>query len=78
MFINLTARKPNGDFIITSSEVEMERDRALNEFNIRLYMKMKADALTAQGWTVTLDEDIEDPRQYAEDSADLDAIYYGA
>ena len=32
--------------------------------------------LRAEGWVV--DEPIEDPRQYAEDAADQDAIYYGA
>jgi hypothetical protein len=34
------------------------------------------EQLREQGWAV--DEPIEDPRQYAEDAADQDAIYYGA
>ena len=34
------------------------------------------EQLREEGWT--FDEDIEDPRQYAEDAADQDCIYYGA
>ena len=34
------------------------------------------EQLRQQGWHI--EEPVEDPRQYAEDSADQDAIYYGA
>ena len=80
MFINLTARKPNGDFYITSSEVIRDTFAPieLSDLQVRELLEERARVLTANGWTVTVAEDIEDPRQYAEDAADADAIYYGA
>lgn len=58
MFINLTARKANGDFIITSSEVELEKyPGALTEFNIRAWMLNKAQELFAKGWNVQLTQE---------------------
>lgn len=60
MFINLTARKPNGDFIITSSEVEMEKYRgALNEWNIRAWMFDKARDYFIKGYNVELTQEAE-------------------
>lgn len=79
MFINLTARKPNGDFYITSSEVIRDTfPVVLTDEQVREILEERAIALREVGWTVELVEDIEDPRQYAEDAADQDAIYYGA
>ena len=79
MFINLTARKANGDFYITSSEVIKDTFPVeLSDLAVRELLEERARVLAREGWTVTLDEDIEDPRQYAEDSADVDAVYYGA
>ena len=79
MFINLTARKANGDFYITSSEVIRDTfPVVLTDEQVRELLEERATALRRVGWTVELVEDIEDPRQYAEDSADLDAIHYGA
>jgi len=54
MFINLTARKDNGDFYVTSSEVQMERYPELNETNIRLYMVGLAQEYFAKGFDVNL------------------------
>ena len=54
MFINLTARKANGDFYITSSEVEMEKHPQLDESGIRLYMMGLAHEYFAEGWNVEL------------------------
>ena len=80
MFMNLTARKPNGDFYITSTEVEQEKYPELDAYGLALHMQMLAGMMLTQGWTVELtrEEQLEDPRQYAEDSADADAVYYGA
>lgn len=79
MFINLTARKANGDFYITSSEVIRDTfPVVLTDEQVRELLEERAIALRRVGWTVELVEDIEDPRQYAEDSADADAIHYGA
>ena len=79
MFINLTARKANGDFYITSSEVVREQYPTLNDGTIRMFMVGLAQEYFAKGWNVELtQDDIKDPQQYAEDSADADAIYYGA
>lgn len=58
MFINLTCRKPNGDFYITSSEVELEKfSEALNEFNVRMWMVSKAIEMFADGWNVELTQE---------------------
>jgi len=54
MFVNLTCRKANGDFYITSSEVEMEKHPQLNDTNIRLYMTGLAHEYFAKGWDVEL------------------------
>lgn len=54
MFINLTARKPNGDFYITSSEVEQEKHPQLDDFNMRLYMLGLANEYFARGFNVEL------------------------
>lgn len=53
MFINLTARKANGDFFVTSSEVEMEK-YPLTEATIRLWMVGLAQEYFAKGWDVEL------------------------
>jgi endonuclease YncB( thermonuclease family) len=79
MFMNLTARKDNGDFYITSSEVERDKHPELNDYQLALHMQMLAGMMLTQGWNVELtQDDIKDPQRYAEDSADADAIYYGA
>lgn len=57
MFINLTCRKANGDFYITSSEVEQEKHPQLNESNMRLYMMGLAHEYFARGWNVQLTQD---------------------
>lgn len=54
MFINLTCRKPNGDFYITSSEVEMEKYPVLTDFDISLHMVGLAQQYFAEGWNVEL------------------------
>ena len=54
MFINLTARKANGDFYVTSSEVEQEKHPQLNESNVRLYMMGLAHEYFAKGFDITL------------------------
>lgn len=54
MFMNLTARKDNGDFYITSSEVEAEKHPELNEYQLALHMQMTAGMMLTQGWTVEL------------------------
>lgn len=78
MFINLTARKPNGDFYITSSEVIAESFPHLTALEIRELIEERARVLAANGWEVDLAEDLEDLMAYAEAAADADAIYYGA
>ena len=58
MFINLTCRKANGDFYITSSEVEMEKyPGAVNEFNMRMWMMSLASEYFAKGWNVELTQE---------------------
>lgn len=54
MFINLTCRKPNGDFYITSSEVESEKYPELKPEGIRLYMMGLAHEYFTNGWNVEL------------------------
>ena len=69
MFINLTARKPNGDFYITSSEVIRDTFPVeLTDAEVREILEERARVLTREGWNVELEED----------AADQDAIYYGA
>lgn len=57
MFINLTCRKPNGDFYITSSEVEMERAPQLKEEDIRLYMMGVAFEYFANGYNIEMTQE---------------------
>lgn len=57
MFINLICRKANGDFYITSSDVEREKYPELNDTTIRLYMVGKAQEYFAKGWNVELTQD---------------------
>lgn len=57
MFINLTCRKDNGDFYVTSSEVQMERYPELNESNVRLYMVGLAQEYFAKGFNVELTQE---------------------
>ena len=57
MFINLTARKANGDLYVTSSEVEQEKHPQLNESNVRLYMMGLAHEYFAKGWNVELKQE---------------------
>ena len=57
MFINFTARKSNGDFYITSSEVEMEKYPELNEFSLRLYMMGLAAEYFGKGYNVELTQE---------------------
>lgn len=54
MFINLACRKENGDFYVTSSELEMEKHPQLTETDIRLYMMGLANEYFAKGFDVTL------------------------
>lgn len=54
MFINLTCRKANGDFYVTSSEVEKEKYPQLNEDGLRLYMMGLAQEFFAKGFDVEL------------------------
>lgn len=56
MFMNLTARKDNGDFYITSSEVEQDKHPELNDYQLALHMQMLAGMMLTQGWTVELTE----------------------
>ena len=58
MFINLTARKANGDFYVTSSEVEMEKYPQLTESDIRLYMVGLAQEYFAKGFDVNLTQKV--------------------
>ena len=78
MFINLTARKPNGDFYITSSEVVKEAFPQMTKLEVRERLENHARFLRQEGWEVELTEDLEDPMAYAEAAADADAVYYGA
>ena len=64
MFINLTARKPNGDLYITSSEVIQEGFPNLTDAEVRELLEERARVLTREGWTVEL--------------ADEEITYYGA
>ena len=57
MFINLTCRKNNGDFYVTSSEVEMDKHSELNESNVRLYMVGLAQEYFAKGFNVHLTQE---------------------
>lgn len=59
MFINLTARKANGDFYVTSSEVIKDSFPTLANFEVRELLAERARILTADGWTVDLTEDQE-------------------
>ena len=69
MFINLTARKPNGDFYITSSEVIRDTFPVeLTDAEVREILEERARVLTREGWNVELEENGSDQ---------LD-IYYGA
>lgn len=54
MFINLTCRKANGDFYVTSSEVEMEKYPQLDDAGVRLYMIGLAHEYFAKGFNVEL------------------------
>ena len=57
MFINLTARKPNGDFYITSSEVIRDTFPVeLSDEQVRELLDERARVLTREGWTVELKE----------------------
>ena len=58
MFINLTCRKDNGDFYITSSEVEQEKyNPALNSAQMRIHMFGIAETYFANGYDVTLTQE---------------------
>ena len=57
MFVNLTARKANGDFYVTSSEVEKEKHPQLTEQDIRLYMMGLAHEYFTKGWNIELTQD---------------------
>jgi hypothetical protein len=58
MFINLTARKANGDFYVTSSEVEQEKYPQLTESDLRLYMMGLAHEYFAKGFDVNLTQKV--------------------
>ena len=58
MFINFTARKTNGDFYVTSSEVEQEKHPQLTESDLRLYMMGLAHEYFAKGWNVQLTQEV--------------------
>lgn len=68
MFMNLTARKDNGDFYITSSEVEQEKHPELDAAGLALHMQMTAGMMLTQGWNVEL----------TKDDGDITDTYYGA
>lgn len=57
MFINLTCRKANGDFYVTSSEVEMERCPQLKDNDMRLYMMGLAHEYFANGYNIELTQE---------------------
>ena len=54
MFINLTARKPNGDFYITSSDVLLDQGVPADKVRYEIYKK--ALGLNAEGFEVKIDE----------------------
>ena len=54
MFINLTARKDNGDFYITSSEVVQEAYPDLNDAAVKRYLAERAREYFINGWNVEL------------------------
>ena len=59
MFINLTARKANGDFYVTSSEVIRDTFPVeLSDEQVRELLDERACVLTREGWTVELKEEL--------------------
>lgn len=58
MFINLTARKANGDFHITSSDVFKDSFPNLTDSEVRAALERRARVLTKLGWTVELKEEV--------------------
>lgn len=54
MFINLIARKDNGDFYITSSEVVGELYPELPEIAVKRYLVARAQEYFNDGWDVEL------------------------
>lgn len=54
MFINLTARKDNGDFYITSSDVVQEAYPDLNDAAVERYLIARAREYFMNGWNVEL------------------------
>lgn len=70
MFINLTARKDNGDFYITSSEVIKDTfPSELSDAQVRELLEERARVLTREGWKVELSEEGKTKNQ---------EVYYGA
>lgn len=57
MFINLTARKANGDFYITSSEVVLETYPHLSEGAVKRYLMERAREYFINGYDVTLTQE---------------------
>jgi hypothetical protein len=58
MFINLTARKDNGDFYITSSEVIRDSFPVLlTDEQVRELLEERAHALRQVGWSVEIKEE---------------------
>ena len=54
MFINLTARKDNGDFYITSSEVVQDRHPEATYDEVLAYLVGQAHSMLERGYNVEL------------------------
>jgi len=57
VFINLTARKANGDFYITSSEVVQEAYPELGDAAVKRYLVERAREYFINGYDVTLTQE---------------------
>ena len=54
MFINLTCRKDNGDFYITSSDVVQEKHPTATYDELLAYLVGQAHSMLERGWNVEL------------------------
>ena len=54
MFINFTARKANGDFYITSSDVFKEQNPHLDDAGIRFELMCLVGNYVAQGYDIEI------------------------
>lgn len=57
MFINLTCRKDNGDFYITSSDVVRDVYPSLTDAAIKRYLLARAKEYLSQGYQVELKQE---------------------